>query len=139
MLTGNVSSWFMGTDALRGSGVTAKFLYLIRDDSLTSPHEPLRLVRPSRVWLFLAIELLGFGATMAITQTIGGHEQPRCRTMANLPCTAAIGFPVIIFLLIPIRTHVIALLPFTEAELAILDGPTASPFVSLGLLYYYLK
>lgn len=43
---------------------------------------------------------------------------------------AAIGFPVIILLLIPLRTLVIPLLPFTEQELAILDGPTASPFVS---------
>ncbi|KAG8949333.1 hypothetical protein FRC00_008191 [Tulasnella sp. 408] len=103
--------WFMGTDALRGSGVTAKFLYLIQDDSLVPLHEPLRKVRPSMIWLFLAIELVGFGATMAITQTI-----------------AAIGFPIVIFLLIPIRTHVIPLLPFTQEELAILDGPTASPF-----------
>ncbi|KAG8952459.1 hypothetical protein FRC04_004519 [Tulasnella sp. 424] len=103
--------WFMGTDALRGSGVTAKFLYLIQDDSLVPLHEPLRKVRPSMIWLFLAIELVGFGATMAITQTI-----------------AAIGFPIVIFLLIPIRTHVIPLLPFTLEELAILDGPTASPF-----------
>ncbi|KAG8911977.1 hypothetical protein FRC01_005368 [Tulasnella sp. 417] len=62
--------WFMGTDALRGSGVTAKFLYLIQDDSLVPLHEPLRKVRPSMIWLFLAIELVGFGATMAITQTI---------------------------------------------------------------------
>ncbi|EEP82646.1 hypothetical protein UREG_07511 [Uncinocarpus reesii 1704] len=40
---------------------------------------------------------------------------------------AAIGFPVFILLLIPIRTF---WLPrwFTELELSILDGPTASPF-----------
>lgn len=65
----------MGTDALRGSGVTAKFLYLIQDNSLVPLHEPLRKVRPSMVWLFLAIELVGFGATMAITQTIGKYMQ----------------------------------------------------------------
>lgn len=44
--------------------------------------------------------------------------------------TAAIGFPVIILLLIPLRILLIPRLPFTVEELAILDGPTASPFVS---------
>ncbi|GAB1520935.1 hypothetical protein RhiTH_004024 [Rhizoctonia solani] len=103
--------WFMGTDALRTSGVTEKLLYLIRDPSLIPRREPLRQVRRSRVALFVAIELLGFGATMAITQTI-----------------AAIGFPIVIMLLVPIRTLVIPRLPFTDRELAVLDGPTASPF-----------
>lgn len=53
---------------------------------------------------------MGFGATFAITQTI-----------------AAIGFPVFILILIPVRT---LLLPrwFTQEELAVLDAPTASPF-----------
>lgn len=68
----------MGSDALRSSGLTQKMLYLIRDASLTDADEPLRRVRTSRVILFLAIELAGFGATMAITQTIGtltiGHS-----------------------------------------------------------------
>ncbi|KAG8713436.1 hypothetical protein FRC11_012170 [Ceratobasidium sp. 423] len=63
--------WFMGTDALRTSGVTEKILYLIRDPALIPRREPLRQVRRSRVALFVVIELLGFGATMAITQTIG--------------------------------------------------------------------
>ncbi|QRW20417.1 HCO3- transporter family [Rhizoctonia solani] len=82
--------WFMGTDALRTSGVTEKLLYLIRDPSLIPRREPLRQVRRSRVALFVAIELLGFGATMAITQTI-----------------AAIGFPIVIMFLVPIRTLII--------------------------------
>lgn len=43
---------------------------------------------------------------------------------------AAIGFPVIIMLLIPLRVLVIPRLPFSSEELAILDKPTASPFVS---------
>ncbi|CAE6382207.1 unnamed protein product [Rhizoctonia solani] len=103
--------WFMGTDALRTSGVTEKLLYLIRDPVLVPRREPLRQVRRSRVALFVAIELLGFGATMAITQTI-----------------AAIGFPIVIMLLVPIRTWVVPRLPFMPEELKVLDGPTASPF-----------
>lgn len=43
---------------------------------------------------------------------------------------AAVGFPVIILLLIPLRTLVVPRLPFSDMELEILDRPTASPFVS---------
>ncbi|EPT00303.1 hypothetical protein FOMPIDRAFT_55482 [Fomitopsis schrenkii] len=105
--------WYMGLDALQGNGITQRLLYFFRDGALTAADEPLRKVRKSRILLFVGAQLVGFGATFAVTQTI-----------------AAIGFPVIILLLIPLRTLVIPLLPFTEEELAILDGPTASPFVS---------
>lgn len=43
---------------------------------------------------------------------------------------ASIGFPIVIALLIPLRTFIVPMLPFTDEELSILDGPTASPFVS---------
>ncbi|KAL9027506.1 MAG: hypothetical protein Q9196_003976 [Gyalolechia fulgens] len=101
----------MGVQALEVNGVTLKMLYLARDRSLTTAADPLsRIQRKEAVWYFVALELLGFGATFAITQTI-----------------AAIGFPIIILLLIPVRTF---LLPkyFTREELGILDAPTASPF-----------
>ncbi|KAG1763040.1 HCO3 transporter family-domain-containing protein [Suillus occidentalis] len=103
--------WFMGADALKGNGITIKLLYLIRDKTLTSPDDPLRKVRKSRISMFVAIQLVAFGATFAVTQSV-----------------AAIGFPVIILLLVPLRTYVIPQLPFTQEELSILDGPTASPF-----------
>ncbi|KAK4688637.1 boron transporter, partial [Tremellales sp. Uapishka_1] len=103
--------WYMGTDALLSSGVTAKMLYLIKDRRLSSPVDPLHRVRKSRIVLFTLIELLGFGATFAITQTI-----------------AAIGFPIIIMLLVPLRVLIVPRLGFTEKELGILDGPTAGPF-----------
>nr|XP_031860208.1 uncharacterized protein CI109_004340 [Kwoniella shandongensis]KAA5527280.1 hypothetical protein CI109_004340 [Kwoniella shandongensis] len=104
--------WYMGSDALLSSGVTAKILYLIRDRRATSPSEPLHQVRKSKIVLFTIIELLGFGATFAITQTI-----------------AAIGFPVIIMLLVPLRVLIVPRLGFSEAELDILDGAVASPFL----------
>ncbi|OWZ59828.1 anion transporter [Cryptococcus neoformans c45] len=103
--------WYMGSDALLSSGVTAKMLYLVRDRRATSPSEPLRGVRKSRIIIFTAIELIGFGATFAITQTI-----------------AAIGFPVIIMLLVPLRWFLVPRLGFTEEELGILDGAVASEF-----------
>lgn len=64
-------SWYMGLDALSSNGVTMKIVYLLRDRSLTSPKDPLHKVRKSRIVLFTLIELLAFGATMAIVQTIG--------------------------------------------------------------------
>lgn len=103
--------WYMGADALESNGITKKLLYFLRDKALTPADEPLHKVRRSRILLFVAVQLAGFGATMAVTQTI-----------------AAIGFPIIILLLVPVRTLLVPRLPFTEEELAILDGPTASAF-----------
>ncbi|KAF2854937.1 hypothetical protein T440DRAFT_464258 [Plenodomus tracheiphilus IPT5] len=101
----------MGIQALEGNGITLKLLFLLRDKNLTSPSDPLsRVQRRWVVWAFVGLELVGFGATFAITQTI-----------------AAIGFPVFIFLYIPMRTF---LMPrfMTKEELGLLDAPTASPF-----------
>ncbi|KAG1898217.1 HCO3 transporter family-domain-containing protein [Suillus fuscotomentosus] len=103
--------WFMGADALKGNGITIKLLYLIRDKTLTSPDDPLRKVRKSRLLMFVTIQLVAFGATFVLTQSI-----------------AALGFPVMILLLVPLRAYIIPRLPFTQEELSILDGPTASPF-----------
>lgn len=61
----------MGLDALQGNGITRKLLYFFRDKALTPADEPLRTVRKSRILLFVAVQLTGFGTTMAITQTIG--------------------------------------------------------------------
>ena len=86
-------------------------LYLLRDKKHTPRSNPLKAMkRQGMIWVFVGLQLFGFGATFAITQTI-----------------AAIGFPVIILLLVPVRTF---LLPrwFREEELAALDEPTASPF-----------
>ncbi|KAF8313524.1 uncharacterized protein EI90DRAFT_3091705 [Cantharellus anzutake] len=100
-----MSSPFLHVLGLIPRGVLAGLFWYME------PVEPLLLVRKSRIVLFVGLELIGFGATMAITQTI-----------------AAIGFPIIILLLIPLRVLVIPRLPFTPQELGILDGPTASPF-----------
>ncbi|PNH37556.1 hypothetical protein VD0004_g9236 [Verticillium dahliae] len=101
----------MGVQALEANGITAKLLFLARDRALTPPAHPLRQVRRRVIWIFVGIELLGFAVTFAITQTV-----------------AAVGFPVFIMLLIPVRA---LLLPkwFTVRELAALDEPTASPFI----------
>jgi hypothetical protein len=108
--------FIMGFQALQGNGITVKLLFLARDKALTPASHPLRAVkRRSAIWLFVGIELLGFGATFAITQTI-----------------AAIGFPIFIFVLLPIRAMLLPRI-FRPEELAALDAPTASPFTMKGI------
>ena len=103
--------FIMGVQALEGNGLSLKMLYLCRDPTLTPGAEPLsRIQRKQAIWYFVAMELVGFGATFAISQTV-----------------AAIGFPIIILLLIPVRTSLLPLY-FTKEELLILDAPTASTF-----------
>ena len=64
-------SWYMGLDELSGNGITTKVLYFLTDRAMTPYDEPLRRVRKSRILLFVAVQLIAFGATFAITQTIG--------------------------------------------------------------------
>ncbi|KAJ5239965.1 hypothetical protein N7468_004584 [Penicillium chermesinum] len=112
--------FIMGVQALQGNGITQKLIFLAQDKSLTPASNPLkRLERRVAIWAFVILELIGFGATFAITQTI-----------------AAIGFPVIILFLIPVRSFLLPLW-FTREELNALDGPTASPFTmeSVGGTY----
>lgn len=110
----------MGAQALAANGIVAKLIYLLKDRELTDSDDPLRKVdRQYMIWVFVAIELVGFGATFAITQTI-----------------AAIGFPVVIMALIPFRTFVMPKW-FRDGELRALDAPTAGEFVmeSVGGAY----
>ncbi|TFY72879.1 hypothetical protein EVG20_g155 [Dentipellis fragilis] len=66
--------WYMGLDALSGNGITRKLLYFLTDRAFTPADEPLRRVRRSRILLFVGVQLIAFGATMAITQTIGASS-----------------------------------------------------------------
>ena len=103
--------FIMGVQALEGNGITLKMLYLARDRSLIAASDPLsQIKRKEAIWYFVGLEIIGFGTTFAITQTI-----------------AAIGFPIIILLLIPVRTFILPRY-FTQHELSLLDAPTASPF-----------
>lgn len=61
----------MGLNELSENGITQKILYFFTDRALTPSSEPLRRVRKSRILLFVSLQLAAFGATFAITQTIG--------------------------------------------------------------------
>ncbi|KAF8466950.1 HCO3 transporter family-domain-containing protein [Kalaharituber pfeilii] len=101
----------MGIEALESNGITHKLIFLFQDRTLTAPNHPLKKCRLKAVWAFVALELFSFGATFAITQTI-----------------AAVGFPVIILALIPLRKEAFERWWFQAGELGVLDQPTASPF-----------
>jgi boron transporter len=101
----------MGVQAIQGNGITTKMIFLIGDREMTRPRTLLSSIdRRYSIWAFVIVELAGFAATFAITQTI-----------------AAIGFPVIILLLIPTRTWILPKF-FSSDDLRALDAPTASPF-----------
>ncbi|KAK1760689.1 HCO3 transporter family-domain-containing protein [Echria macrotheca] len=103
--------FIMGVQALEENGITAKLLFLVRDEGMTPRTHPLKQIARKAVWVFVGIELVGFGATFAITQT-----------------RAAVGFPVFILALIPIRAVLLPRYLFTPQELDVLDSPAASEF-----------
>jgi hypothetical protein len=51
----------------------------------------------------------------------------------NQQTIAAIGFPVIIMLLVPVRYFIVPYLGISPEELDVLDGAVASPFVSVDV------
>jgi hypothetical protein len=83
-------------------------MYLMSEHRFIQRDNPLNTVPQKKIWLFIGIQILGVACTVAISQTI-----------------AAIGFPVLIIALIPLRTF---LMPkwFTQHELNVLDALTAT-------------
>jgi hypothetical protein len=61
----------MGLNELSENCITRKILYFLTDRTLTPSTDPLRRVRKSRILLYVALQLAAFGATFAITQTVG--------------------------------------------------------------------
>lgn len=94
-----------------------KLKFLFTQHAFIAPQEPLLKIRKRQIWHYVGWQLLGWACTVAISQTI-----------------AAIGFPVLIIALIPLRWKVLPRL-FTREELDIMDNLTADGdvvLVSLG-------
>jgi boron transporter len=105
---------------LERNGITLKLVWLLSDKPTLPENDPLKSCRKRSVCYFVGLELLGFGATFAITQAIG--------TLFPISShIAAIGFPIIILLLIPVRMYIRPRF-CTHNELFELDAPVASPF-----------
>lgn len=83
-------------------------MYLQAEKRFVQCDEPMLLVRRQKIILYIAMQIFGVAACVAVSHTL-----------------AAIGFPVLIILLIPFR---IVIVPrwFTLKELQVLDDFTAT-------------
>lgn len=52
----------MGLQALEGNGITLKLLFLFRDKELSYGGDPLKRIKITSIWIFVILELIGFGA-----------------------------------------------------------------------------
>ncbi|KAI9899813.1 hypothetical protein N3K66_006274 [Trichothecium roseum] len=106
----------VGWGSIESNGIVKKLLFLQREERFIQRDEPLLLVRRRKTVLFLALQLLIVVPCVAVSNTV-----------------AAVGFPVLIMLSIPLR---IIVMPhwFTLRELRILDDFTATGEVVLASL-----
>ena len=88
--------------------MASKLIFLMTEDRFIQRGEPLLGLKRRKIWAYIGLQAVGVAVTVAISQTI-----------------AAVGFPVLILLLIPLRTH---LMPrwFTAHELEVLDDLTCT-------------
>lgn len=94
--------------SIESNGILHKLRYLQGEKRFIQRDEPLLLVRRCKIILYIGMQIFGVAACVAISHTL-----------------AAIGFPVLIILLIPLR---IMLVPkwFSLKELQVLDDFTAT-------------
>lgn len=104
----------VGWGSIEGNGIIDNALYIFKETRFVSPQEPRLTLSKARIALYIMFQILGVGFSVAISQTIG-----------------ALGFPVIIVSLIPLRWAVLPRI-FTEHELLVLDAPTADADVVLA-------
>lgn len=106
----------VGWGSIEGNGITAKVLFLLKEHRFINPADPLLKIRKRKILLFILFQILGVGFSVALSQTIG-----------------AIGFPVIILSLIPLRWEIYPRW-FSRTELTIMDSLTADADVVLASL-----
>lgn len=98
----------VGWGSVGGNGIIKKAIFLLLEDRFVARDEPLRIVKRRKITLWIASQVFGVAACVAISQTI-----------------AAIGFPVLIIALIPWRVWIIPKW-FSQEELDVLDDLTAN-------------
>lgn len=91
-----------------------KFVHLLHEARFRPPDDPLYKVPSKKIALYITLQMVSVVICVAISQTV-----------------AAVGFPVLICALIPLRWVVFKRL-FTEAELTAMDGLTADNPVVLA-------
>ena len=102
--------------SIESNGILTKLLFMQSENRFIQRDVPLLQVRKRKIFLYVGMQIVDVAACVAISQTI-----------------AAIGFPVLIMLLIPLR---ILFVPkwFTLKELQILDDFTATNPIVLASL-----
>ncbi|KAF1811655.1 HCO3 transporter family protein [Eremomyces bilateralis CBS 781.70] len=98
----------VGWGSIETNGIVEKLLFLMKEGRFIQRNHPLLQVPKTKICLYIGIQIFGVACSVAISQTV-----------------AAIGFPVIITALIPIRTRIMPKL-FTQHELEIMDDLTAN-------------
>jgi hypothetical protein len=113
----------IGWGSVEVSAITHQILHLMRDPNHMDIDDPLLRLSRKRILGYTLTMFIGFALLFGISQTI-----------------AAIGFPVLVLLLIPFRIIVLTKW-FTPEELTILDSSVASslPLDSIGGLPDVLK
>lgn len=97
----------VGFSGIPGFNITQNLLYCMSEKRFMDPGDPRNTLAKWRIIYFTFWQILGVAISVAISQTI-----------------AAIGFPVVIISLIPLRWCILPRI-FTEHELMVLDSPTA--------------
>lgn len=103
----------VGFSGIPGFNITQNVLYCMSEKRFTDPNDPRNTLTKRRIMYYTSFQIIGVAISIAISQTI-----------------AAIGFPIIITALIPIRWCILPRI-FTEHELMVLDSPTADADVVL--------
>ncbi|PGH26751.1 hypothetical protein AJ80_01515 [Polytolypa hystricis UAMH7299] len=108
--------FIVGWGSIESNGILMKLIFLFKEDRFIQRGEPLLQVRKRKICLYIGLQIFGVASCVAISQTI-----------------AAIGFPILICLLIPLR---VVFLPrwFTVKELEVMDDLTANNKVVLASL-----
>ncbi|KAF9876772.1 hco3- transporter family protein [Colletotrichum karsti] len=106
----------VGWGSIESNGILDKFMFLQAEKRFIQRDEPLLEVRRRKIWLYIALQFVDVAACVAISHTLG-----------------AIGFPVLIILLIPAR---VVFVPkwFSQKELQTLDDFTATNEIVLASL-----
>lgn len=108
--------FIVGLGGLLGSNILSSLIFLTSERRFLSPTDPRLALPRSRIFFFVMLQILAVAVTVAISQTIG-----------------AIGFPVLITSLIPLRWVVMPMW-FSAEELSVLDALTADNPVVLASL-----
>lgn len=102
--------------SIESNGILAKFLLLQTERRFVQPKDKLIAIRRRKVLLFISLQMAGVVSCVVVSHTL-----------------AAIGFPVLIILLIPLRVFLVPRW-FSLAELRVLDEFTATSTVVLRSL-----